>query len=114
MKDLRSVGDILESNFRINISFANCVELFVDCWFPHFSVVLECRRKSWVVIRSNFSLFHSVDVAISLNELFEKLIVRWVVPSDFVVEDNSWVEIAGVFERAVALDEELTLELSFE
>ena len=53
-------------------------------------------------------------MAISLNELFEKLIVRWVVPSDFVVEDNSWIEIAWVFERAVALDEKLTLELSFE
>ena len=53
-------------------------------------------------------------MAISLNELFEKLIVRWVVPSDFVVEDNSWVEVAGIFERVVALNEELTLQLAFE
>ena len=114
MEYLCAVWDVLKSNFRIDISFANCVELFVDCWLPHFSVVLECGRKSWIVICANFSLFHSVDVAISLNELFEKLIVGWVVSSEIVVENNSWIEVAGIFERAIALYEELTLELSFE
>ena len=49
-----------------------------------------------------------------MNELFEKLIVGWVVSSEIVVENNSWIEVAGIFERAVALDKKLTLELSFE
>ena len=51
-------------------------------------------------------------MAISLNELFEKLVVCWMVPPEIVVKDDGRIKIAGIFERAVALDEKLTLELT--
>ena len=106
--------DILESNFQIYVAVANRVELLFDGWLPHCFVVFVSRRESWIIFGSNFSLFDGVDVTISLNELFEKLIICWMVPSDFVVENDRRVEIAGIFERAVALNEELTLQLAFE
>ena len=114
MKNLRAVRNILKWDFQINIAFANCIEFLVHSWLPHFPVVLECRRKSWVVICANFSLFHSIDVSVLFDKLFEKLVVGWVVSSDFVVENHRRVEIAWILEPIVALYEELTLELSLE
>ena len=108
------MGNVLKLYFQIDIAVSNCVEFFVDGWLPHRSVVFESRRKSWIVIGANFSLFNSVDVAISLIELLEKLVVGWVVPSDIIVKNDSWFVIAWIFERTVALNEELTVELSFE
>ena len=51
-------------------------------------------------------------MTISLIELLEKLVVGWVMPSEIVVKDDSGFVIAWIFERAVALDKKLTLELS--
>ena len=72
------------------------------------------QRESWIIFDANFSLFDGVDVTISLNELFEKLIVCWVVPSDFVVENDRRVEIAWVLETTVALNEKLSFKLLLE
>ena len=106
--------DILKSYLQIDVAVANRVELLFDGWLPHCSVVFVSRRESWIIFGSNFSLFDGVDVTISLNELFEKLINCWVVPSDFVVENDRRVEIAWVLETTVALNEKLSFKLSFE
>ena len=76
--------------------------------------MFESRREGWIVVSSNFTLFDGVDVSVSFDKLLKKLIIGWMMLSEFVVDNDCWDEIAWIFERAIALDEELTFKLSLE
>ena len=76
--------------------------------------MFESRRESWIVVCSDFSLFDGVDVSVSFDKLFKKLVIGRMMLSEFVVDNDCWVEIAWVLEATVALNEKLSFKLSLE